>query len=817
MDVSIANHRIALLVNYLDRAYQNSFRRALEGAARARGVGLLVAVGRGLEHDLPHERALNRVYRWLSQESVDGVVLLSAAIANFAGPKGIRDLCADLAPLPTCSIGLELPDVPSILIDNRAAMRTAVTHLIEHHGCRHVAYISGPEYNEEARVRLDGYRDALKAAGVAFDPERVATGSFTTESGYAAMEELARRAVPIDGLAAANDYMAIGAVDALLARGSRVPDDVKVVGFDDAPIARFAQRSLSSIAQPYDEIATLALDGLLAQLRGQRPPSVQTAPVKLARRDSCGCGYQLPRSQAAASLALPAADFLLAWAHEEERSVAANPTARLWQGLVPELARALAAELGATPGKFLAAVEGASDSLARRRASSDELERALLELMSKTVERGYTGQSHHALEQALWAGRAMVAAISAREHGRHTLHMMESAGTLRDVSQELAMVLSAPALAESFKSALEKLGIETGYLAVSADPQSRRLTPLCAVDGGLPVALSADPYPVTQLFAPGFPRARRDAFLTLLPLTVEEQVMGLAAFSTRTEAFVCEALRSQLSAAVKLGSLHARFVEETAVRERLAHEQLVSELTIARRIQSALCPSDLAIPRFEVAAQLIAADQVGGDYYDVIPAADGCWVGIGDVTGHGLLAGLIMLMIQSSVRAIVHEGEHRSPSELVCHVNAVLEPNIRRRLRVKEYATFMLLRARADGRITMAGAHEDVIVHRGATGRCELFETEGVWVGITDDIQGATKDRHFHLDIGDTIILYTDGLTEARDASKVQFGVERVCEIVRATAERGPRAIVSAVMAKALAWTPVQQDDMTLVALRRAE
>src|SRR3954471_11693597 len=101
MEVSAANHRIALLVNYLDRAYQNSFRQALESAARARGGGLLVAVGRGLEHDLPHERALNRVYRWLGTECVDGVVLLSAAIANFAGPKGVRQLCADLSPLPS--------------------------------------------------------------------------------------------------------------------------------------------------------------------------------------------------------------------------------------------------------------------------------------------------------------------------------------------------------------------------------------------------------------------------------------------------------------------------------------------------------------------------------------------------------------------------------------------------------------------------------------------------------------------------------------------------------------------------------------------
>ena len=234
---------------------------------------------------------------------------------------------------------------------------------------------------------------------------------------------------------------------------------------------------------------------------------------------------------------------------------------------------------------------------------------------------------------------------------------------------------------------------------------------------------------------------------------------------------------------------------------------------------SAICGKNvyLHVSGFEVAAQLVAADQVGGDYYDVMPTADGCWVGIGDVTGHGLLAGLIMLMIQSSVGTAVLADTDQSPAQVLCSINAVLQSNIRSRLDAREHATLMILRAPEDGRMVMAGAHEDVIVHRKATGRCELIPTDGVWVGIADDIRDATQDKACQLHPGDTLVLYTDGLIEARDAQGRERDIQRVCAAVAAVAPQGPRAIVDLLFAKARAWTPVQQDDITVVALRRNE
>lgn len=808
-----SNPRIALLVNYLDRAYQIQFRRAFENAARSREIDLLVGVGRELGHS-GHESALNRVYDWISPQSVDAVVVMAAVISNFTGKEGVQRLCHALAPLPCCSIGLLIPGVPSIVLDNRAAMKAATLHLLVDHGCRRVGYVGGPDYNEEARDRFSGYREALQEADVAYDQRRVAFGHFTRETGHSALVELYTRDPSIDGVITANDDMALGALDALFERGRRVPEDVKLVGFDDVPIARLARRSLTTMAQPIDEMAAIALDGLLDELRGSRAPAATSVSVgRMVARESCGCGYLLSES----SMRAPAPErsapaFLRMSGDEIELRLARQGAVHDWEALLPQLARGLASELEGQAGAFLRCVEHVADSVATT-DSTESVGRALLELRRRCQSAGYQGAAHYQLERACLEGQAKASAIANRERGRNALRVMDSAAALRGVSQDLAMVLNAPGLAKSFQQALRALDIRTGYLAVAADAEVNELEPLFALEAGVAVDVEAVSYPARQLFAAGFPRGRSS--LTLYPLTVEEQVMGLVAFASQAEAFVCEALRSQLSAAIKLSALHARVVSETAMRERLASEQLLGEVATARRIQSALCPRELGVTGFEVAAQLVAADQVGGDYYDVMPAAGGCWVGIGDVTGHGLLAGLIMLMIQSSVGTAVLGGSDQSPADVLCRINTLLQSNIRSRLEAREHATLMLLRAHADGRMVMAGAHEEVIVHRKATGRCELVPTEGVWVGIADDIREATHDKTFRLEPGDTAVLYTDGLIEARDAQDREFDIQHVCAVVAGTAPQGPGAIVDALIAKARAWTPVQQDDITVVALRR--
>ena len=149
----------------------------------------------------------------------------------------------------------------------------------------------------------------------------------------------------------------------------------------------------------------------------------------------------------------------------------------------------------------------------------------------------------------------------------------------------------------------------------------------------------------------------------------------------------------------------------------------VLEEEIASRIQSSILPGEIDVEGLEIAAGMLPADKVGGDYYDIIPVEDGCWIAIGDVAGHGLAAGLIMLMIQSTLQGLVKLSPQANPRDLICALNRVLYENIRKRMKRDEHITFCLVRYWADGRLSFAGAHESLIVCR-ASGEVETLSSK---------------------------------------------------------------------------------------------
>jgi serine phosphatase RsbU (regulator of sigma subunit) len=207
------------------------------------------------------------------------------------------------------------------------------------------------------------------------------------------------------------------------------------------------------------------------------------------------------------------------------------------------------------------------------------------------------------------------------------------------------------------------------------------------------------------------------------------------------------------------------------------------------------------------------ASEVGGDYYDVLAVAGGAWIGIGDVSGHGLDAGLYALMAQTAIAAVVDARPAAPPREQVAAVNRILRANAWGRLGDARHMTLSLLRFTDDGRLAFAGAHLDLIVVR-ADGTAETFPTPGTWVGIIDDVDDVTVDGALALGAGDTLIVYSDGVVEAAAASGEHFGLGRLTEVACAHAPAGPEAVVAGVIAAVAAHRVRQDDDVTVVALR---
>ena len=164
--------------------------------------------------------------------------------------------------------------------DNVGGAEAAVAHLVAA-GRSTIGTVAGPADMAPGADRRTGWEKALGEAGRLADRTLVAEADFTRAGGQAATAALLARRPDLDGLFAASDLMALGALDALRSAGRRVPDDVAVVGFDDSELARTADPPLTTVRQPIEQLGAEMARLLLAQLDGGRSPAAAEPPVVL--------------------------------------------------------------------------------------------------------------------------------------------------------------------------------------------------------------------------------------------------------------------------------------------------------------------------------------------------------------------------------------------------------------------------------------------------------------------------------------------------------------------------------------------------------
>ena len=260
-------------------------------------------------------------------------------------------------------------------------------------------------------------------------------------------------------------------------------------------------------------------------------------------------------------------------------------------------------------------------------------------------------------------------------------------------------------------------------------------------------------------------------------------------------------------------------------REELrSKERLERELEIATVIQTLLLPAQPALDGFDVAARMVPAEEVGGDFYDLHSASAGSWIAIGDVSGHGVTPGLIMMMVQSMLSAISRQspeiGEKYSPREVLRVINAALHDNLRTRMHDDNYMTMVLLKHVGNGKFRFAGAHESILVYRKGTHQVDTLATDGTWLGLQDDIGPFVEEHEVELAPGDALVLYTDGVTEAKNPQGVQYNLDRLRDmLVRQGSLSMPSAqkIRDGIIDDVMAWSRTRQDDVTVLVLRRLE
>ena len=250
------------------------------------------------------------------------------------------------------------------------------------------------------------------------------------------------------------------------------------------------------------------------------------------------------------------------------------------------------------------------------------------------------------------------------------------------------------------------------------------------------------------------------------------------------------------------------------VELKKARDALWSEMELAKRIQTALLPNKQRVGNFEIASAMLPAKEVGGDYYDIIETPEGDkWVTIGDVSGHGVDSGLIMMMAQTCISSTVNSIQNCQPSELLNLVNRVIRENISR-LGSDHYMTMMAIRFN-DSQMSIAGKHQDVIIYRSAFNKTETIPTSGTWLGITDNIDGYLSDIHENIEAGDIVLLFSDGVTESTDKNGEMYGQNRLEQILNQSADLPVSKILDKIIEDVRNFQEDQYDDMSLVVVKK--
>jgi DNA-binding LacI/PurR family transcriptional regulator/signal transduction histidine kinase/ActR/RegA family two-component response regulator len=689
---------IAVLIdnaNFFEGCYEANLREALDAKCRQDGHNLLLLYGGPLEAPGPMGAADNTLYGALLPGSFDGIIVVSSMLAAFCGPDPVARLLERYQPAKVCSIGLALPGVPSLVLDNRGGMEAVVEHLVAEHGVRRPVFLAGTPKNPEAQVRFEAYKAVLARHGIPFDPALVACGYFMPEQGRSAMDSLLAAGVAFDGVVAANDNMAIGAIEALRKWGRRVPRDIPVTGFDDLPIAGMGSPPLTTVAQPFDSMANLAIETVVAQLAGRSVPDCVALPSRFVCRRSCGCEFDRhPRATPAAAKEM--APFTHHAGHRDRH-----------QDRIEALAPKLASALHAHPEhaelvsqRLIASLRIGSGGQYRefQRAVGDLLEdtgddsehHRLLRDAIAWLRDELCDLSDMELERAFYEGMNLVATSSTTAETRQRLILEDSYASLLNLSERASVAFDLSSLADTLIKGLPAAGVRTAFLSCADGTNATDLVPVVCLVDGQAVKVPESSFPASRLLPPSVLALERRRTLLVFPMAFESQLLGVAAFDYADGVRSYAVFRNEITAVLKSIRLHQELVQKTMLHERSVQERLATTKRmealsvlaggVAHDLNNALGPL-VALPDLiledlrKLTADEGAVRDLGADIEIIKSASLRAAQTIKDLLTLGRQGRTVKETIDLNgvVRACLAEGSPRFANDRSRHVNMVVD------------------------------------------------------------------------------------------------------------------------------------------------
>ncbi len=594
---------IGFLIDNLTIPYQSAVWHGVVDMARAQEVNLICFVGGFLQSPRNFEAQANVLYDLIDVKNLDGLVILCGTVGRFVDIARLEAFCKRYHPLPIIGIETSPKGVPCVTVDNYQGMCDVIRHFIKTHGYRRIAFVRGPKGHPEAERRYHAYVDMLTKHNLPLDPDLVVFGDFHPPSGAAAVHHLLdRRNVDFEALAAANDDMILGALEALQARGLRVPDHVAVAGFDDVKESSLVMPPLTTARQPMYEQGRQAVRTLLALIAGEDAPEQTILSTELVVRQSCGCfSQEIVQAAVEQSPRRPiethatetfetvleanrtkilAAVANLAVYHtgKTDFSTFSEQAAQLLDSFVAEVKNE-------TRGKFLSTLNDIL-RLAMANGNVAGWQNVISALRRQTWPYLKDNDTRASAENLWQQARVMIAQVTQQAQSYREMKAEQQAQTVRDISQDLIITFNIENLMNVIAQGLPRLNIPGACFSLYENPETpagwARL--ILAHQDNSPIALKAgrQRFPSPQLMPREMWNREKQFTLVAAPLYFRERQQGIALFEVGPqEGKVYETLAGEISRALE-GTLllqERKQAEKALERAYAAVEKQVEERT----------------------------------------------------------------------------------------------------------------------------------------------------------------------------------------------------------------------------------------------
>lgn len=270
---------IGLIMSDISGAFFSPLLRGIEATAREAGYNLLIFASGQVDTN-------RTLFKPLGEHNTDGLLVFTDSLEI---PELTR---LNNGGFPVVLMHQSTPagtNIPTVTIENKDGAAKIVSHLIQIHHRHQIVFLSGPSTHEDAAWRERGYLDALLSNHIPIDRDLIIDGEFNEEVAYQSLKRLISTGKKFDAVFSADDDSASGALLALRESSIHVPQEVALVGFDDAPFAPYLTPPLTTIHAPTEQVGKTAILQLLKVIQGKTLDNLILLPTELVIRSSCGC------------------------------------------------------------------------------------------------------------------------------------------------------------------------------------------------------------------------------------------------------------------------------------------------------------------------------------------------------------------------------------------------------------------------------------------------------------------------------------------------------------------------------------------------